>query len=143
MNDTVAVKIPDPWGNLSEIERGQAFREVTFLSDLLKETAICSKLQKKVDFMFIIEKSIHFEYVGMVWIHLNFNFLNKLFFHLRLLEFLLIDNFDCQSKACFNVSGHKNIPESPFSKFSSNLELTERELLFLRYFDSVLALLSV
>jgi hypothetical protein len=60
MYNIVAVQIANSTNNLSKIEGSKVLLEVIFLSDFLKETAVCYQLQKQVNFISIMKKSVHF-----------------------------------------------------------------------------------
>lgn len=82
MYDTVAVQIANSTRNLPEIVTSKILSEIVFGSDFSEEAAVSGKLKEKINFFFIIKKSIHFKDVWVVGVHLNFDFLDQLGFHL-------------------------------------------------------------
>ncbi len=143
MDHAMAMEVPHARCNLSEVKRGQILLQVTFFSYLLEKTAISRQFQKQVNFVLIWKKSVHFENVRMIRVHLNFNFLDQLLLHVRLLKLFLVYYLNRKGESSFYFPCHKDISEPAFAEFSSDLKLIKGEDLHCRYFNAILALLSI
>ena len=89
------------------------------------------QLKKQVYFGCICKKSVHFEHIWVVCKHLDFYFLSHLILHTCLLDLFLVDHFYSQHETRPEIPCHVDIPKTPFSQFSPDLELGKGQFLAL------------
>ena len=72
----MTMKVTNSAANLAEVVAGKRLIKVGFLTDFFEQASMRGKLKKQVDFIMIMEEAIKPQYVWMITIHLNFDFLN-------------------------------------------------------------------
>lgn len=92
MNDLIGVHIVKCPANLLNEESGHIFRYFSLLLQEVVKLPRETKLQSKIDVVFICEEGVHLDHVGMVQEALYFDFPhqlhNQLAIHVRLVDLL-------------------------------------------------------
>jgi hypothetical protein len=131
VNDVVAVQVAHSADHLSKVEGGEVFLEIVLFTDLFEQAPVGHELQKQVDFIGVVKKSIHLEDVGVVRVQLDLYFLQELRLHSRCPHLCFADHLYGAGEARVYVPAHIYITEFTPSQLAAHFKHVQVQLFVL------------
>jgi hypothetical protein len=95
----------------------------------LSEKTLVAVFQDKVNVFSVMEKTVKFQDVWMVHVHLELDLLQNLVFHFGLFNFGLVHNFDRIDKSSLFLLRNVNIPKATTSELFAEFKLINFDFL--------------
>ena len=134
VHDVLLVKIFERCCHLSDVLRCLPFGKLGFLPKMLVQFSLAREFQYQKDPLAVVEVAIEPEDVRVSEVTVNLDLSPDLLFHLALLQFALVQDFECADKARRSLLGKIHPSKFAFPQRLANLEHSQMPLLRLRLF---------
>ena len=114
--DPKRVNLIDSLANLFHQECRFWFRQIRVLFQVMIQLPACAHFQYNVNVLVIIKVTVHLDDVGMVEVHLDFQFADELFRNFLLHQQFFLDYFECANKVCFLLPYFNKIITEPSTR---------------------------